>query len=499
MAKRTNKEQQLMNYLLNKRNYIPSKEIADAIHSSPKTVYRLIKKINAGSSGGELISSRRGLGYRLRYTNYLSQNMNLKEESLGELTSVERRYHILRQLLVTSPEKHKIQDTFGSFYISESVISSDIRIIRQMIQKYHLVLHRRSDYLWVTGNEKDIRTVINELLIGDDDISIGHFLKSNDNIHQTDASFITRQINLIESQLNSTIPYPYDVNLFSHLYILVERYHRVGSLISSGNVVEDRLKRAEKESPKIISALRQVINNVSNYLHTEIPNSEIFNLYQYLNSSRLEGKNTDNNHGIGTVNEREMAVTRMLIDEVTATHRLQINRDALYCSLVKHMKPLLNRLANGIKIKNSLLEQIKLEYPTLFNSVSQASAKVSQKFSLSTIDEDESGFITVYFAQAIEQMQRTINTVIVCTTGLGTAQLLKTKISNRFPELNIIKTTAVTDLSETVANEKDIQLIISTLKLPEIAGVPELICSALFSDEDQDRLSKLISQIKNGY
>lgn len=52
MTKRTNKEQQLINYLLNKRNYIPSKEIADAIHSSPKTVYRLVKKINAGSSGG---------------------------------------------------------------------------------------------------------------------------------------------------------------------------------------------------------------------------------------------------------------------------------------------------------------------------------------------------------------------------------------------------------------------------------------------------------------
>lgn len=499
MTKRTNKEQQLINYLLNKRNYIPSKEIADAIHSSPKTVYRLIKKINAGSSGGKLISSRRGIGYRLRYTNYLSQNMNLAEESLGELTSVERRYHILRQLLVTSPEKHKIQDIFGSFYISESVVSSDIRIIRQMIQKYHLVLHRRSDYLWVTGNEKDIRTVINELLIGDDDISIGHFLKSNDNIHQTDASFITRQINLIESQLNSTIPYPYDVNLFSHLYILVERYHRVGSLVSNSDDTEDGLKRAEKESPQIIRALRQVINNISNYLHTEIPRSEIFNLYQYLNSSRLEGKNTDHRHEIGTVNAKEMAVTRVLINEVAATHRLQINREALYSSLVKHMKPLLNRLANGIKIKNSLLEQIKLEYPALFESVTQATTKVSQEFKLPTIDEDESGFITVYFAQAIEQMQRTINTVIVCTTGLGTAQLLKTKISNRFPELNIIRTTAVTDLSETITQEKAIQLIISTLKLPKVNDIPVLICSALFSEEDRDRLSKLISKIKSEY
>ena len=96
-------------------------------------------------------------------------------------------------------------------------------------------------------------------------------------------------------------------------------------------------------------------------------------------------------------------------------------------------------------------------------------------------------------------MQRTINTVIVCTTGLGTAQLLKTKISNRFPELNIIRTTAVTDLSETITQEKDIQLIISTLKLPKVNDIPVLICSALFSEEDRDRLSKLISKIKSEY
>lgn len=500
MNKQKSKEQQLINYLLNKRRYVPAKEIADAINSSPKTIYRLIKKINAESSNGELIKSRRGIGYQLSYTNYLSQHLNVQNESLGELTSVERRSHILRQLLVTSPEKHKINEVFGHFYISESVISSDIRIIRQMIQKYNLVLHRRNDYIWVTGGEKEIRTVINELLIGDDDISIDHFLETNDSIQQVDAAFISRQIDLIEKQLNSTIPYPYDVNLFSHLYILVERYHRVGSLVENKSLDEDQMKRAEQESPQTIKVLQTIIKNVSNYLQTEIPRSEIFSLYQYLNSSRIEDNALSANNVFNDVTSEEEKVTRFLINQVLSSKQLSsIDQSALFNSLVKHIKPMLNRLANHITIKNSLLEQIKLEYPKLYQAVSDATHKASQRFQLSTIDENEIGFITVYFVQALEQMQRTINTIIVCTTGLGTAQLLKTKISNRFPELNIVKTTAATDLSTAVRTLGDIQLIISTLKLPKVEGVPELVVSALFSEEDQDRLSKFIGQIKFQY
>lgn len=501
MNKQKAKEQQLINYLLNKRRYVPAKEIATAVNSSPKTVYRLIKKINAESSDGELIESRRGIGYQLRYTNYLSQHLNVQTESLGELTSVERRSHILRQLLVTSPEKHKIKDIFGHFYISESVISSDIRIIRQMIQKYHQVLHRRNDYLWVTGDEKEIRTVINELLVGEDDTSIDKFLDTNDSIHQVDAAFISRQISLIENELNSTIPYPYDVNLFSHLYILVERYHRVGSLVENNNIDEKRMEQAEKENPLTMKVLQTVINNISNYLQTEIPNSEIFSLYQYLNSSRIEDNTLSGSPSdLSGFSKKEEQVTRFLIKNVLSGKQLSsIDPNALFSSLVKHIKPMLNRLENNITIKNSLLEQIKLEYPKLYSAVSDTTKRASQQFKLATIDENEIGFITVYFAQALEQMQRTINTIIVCTTGLGTAQLLKTKISNRFPELNIVKATAATDLTTTIHTVADVQLIISTLKLPKVEGIPELVVSALFSEEDQYRLSKLISQIKSQY
>lgn len=500
MTKRTDKEQQFINYLLNKRDYVSAKDIANDIQSSPKTIYRLVKKINKESSNGEIISSRRGIGYRLKYSNFLSQHANAPVGSLGELTSVERRSHILRQLLVTSPEKHKIKDIFGQFYISESVISSDIHIIRDLIGKYQLKLHRRNEYLWITGDETNLRAVINELLIDDDDISISRFVETNNNIRQVDATFISRQIQFIENQLHFTIPYPYDVNLFSHLYILVERYHHVGSLVSNSSPDKLQMKIAEEEHMKMFRVLHAVMDNIGNYLQTSIPDSEMLSLYQYLNSSRVEENNLTQIDDLNNFSEKEQQITRYLIDKVISSQNfLPFNKELLFGSLVKHIKPMLNRLTNHIKIKNSLLAQIKLEYPTLFKTVSVAIQETQAHFKLPEINEDEIGFITVYFAQAMEQLRQTIKTVIVCTTGLGTAELLKTKIGNRFPELKIVQTSSATDLPKTIENIGDVQLIISTLNVPIISEIPELVVSALFSEEDQDRLSKLISQIKSKY
>lgn len=502
MSRENTNETKLLNFLLSKRTYASAKEIADILQKSPKTVYRIIRNINKQNPKQEMIESRRGLGYKLNYSAYISQHPEYQEhkQHLGELTSVERRSHILRQLLVTSPEKHKIHDVFGQFYLSESVISSDIRMIRKMIDKYGLKLRRQNDYLWITGKEDNIRTVINDLMINDDDISISHFLKSNESIRQTDASFITRQINLIEEELDSNIPYPYDINLFSHLYIMVERYHQVGTLVVNPSQSNQLLKKINQKNSKVIEVLKRVIANISQYLHTDVPATEIYSLYQYLSASRLENKDTVDEIGDQLFSNQDKQVTRFLIDEVPKNaNMVGIDKKGLFEILIKHIKPMLNRLDNNIKIKNGLLNQVKLEYPTLFNAVQLATNQLSSHFNLRPINEDEVGFITVYFAQALEKIRKSINTIVVCTTGLGTAQLLKTKLGNRFPILNIVQTTSSADVGKVIQAKPDIQLIVSTLALPSFDHVHELVVSALFTGKDQERLEQVIAKIRNGH
>lgn len=487
-------KQSLIAYLLNHHGYVAGSQLSTILHVSTKTIVRNVKKINAESSDGPIIESKRGRGYRLNYQNYLKgKNETTVPQNVSNLSTVERRNEVIKKLLVTSPEKQQVKDVFSKFYVSDSVISFDLKIIRTMLEKYHLTVHRENEYVWIEGKELDIRTAINSLLVSDNVISISHFLQENQYIRKRDASFVTRQLGFIEEQMASDITYPYNVNLFSHLYVLIERYQNVGSLVESDFEVTDAEKETMDSHPKMEKISQQVVANLSRYLNTQLPSIEVYYLFQYLSSSRVN----DTSISVNDVSDHVRAVTDYLIDKVTQDPQYRyLNSNELFTNLANHIKPLLNRLENNIKVKNNLLGQISLEYPHLFKVVKNATAELSKRYDLNKIDDEEVGFITVYFAQAVENKRPPINVVAVCTTGFGTAQLLKAKLEKRFSELNIIDVVSSRDLAGKIDHYPDLDLIVSTIELPKSIKVPTLIVSAILTLEDQERLDKKVDEIR---
>ncbi|WEV69220.1 transcription antiterminator [Bifidobacterium sp. ESL0775] len=494
----TESKKHLIEYLLNRRNFVSGTELSAMLGVSTKTVTRLVAQINERNNGDEpMIESQRGRGYRLNYRNYFRQESaatKQPDEHVGKLTPVERRDEVLKRLLMTSPQHYRIEELWGKFYISDSAIASDLKVLRTMLSRFNLSLEHSSDCVWVEGVEQDIRKAITDLIFDDDDVAAsGRFMQPDQRVHQRDAAFVSHQLDLIEDLTHAEIPYPYSVNLFTHLYILVERFREVGSLIDDGETPEEAAELFEKH-PKMADICKKIIANLNAYLDATLPDVESYYLYQYLTSSRI-----DDNVAISQeMPDQVREVTRYLIDEVAKEPGYQdIDDDDLYSSLVKHMKPLLNRLQNGIKVKNNLLEQIKLEYPRLFDVVKNATKRAVRHFGLNEIDDEEVGFIVVYFAQVIESKQTPINILLVCTTGLGTAQLLRAKIERRFSEFNIVTTVATKDLGDELAEHPEVDLVVSTVNLADDEmPVPTLVVSAMLTLEDQERLERQADQIR---
>lgn len=186
--------QSLITYLLNHRDFVAGPELSTILGVSTKTISRTVKKLNEQSNNGQIIESQRGRGYKLNYQNYLQQNSIANTVGHNNLTSVQRRNEIIKTLLITSPEKHLTTDVFSKFYVSDSVVSSDLKIISKMLDKYHLQLKRNHKYLWIIGKELNIREAINSLLVSDDVTNISHFLQNNQYVRKQDASFVTRQL-----------------------------------------------------------------------------------------------------------------------------------------------------------------------------------------------------------------------------------------------------------------------------------------------------------------
>ncbi|WP_010580353.1 BglG family transcription antiterminator, partial [Liquorilactobacillus vini] len=342
----------------------------------------------------------------------------------------------------------------------------------------------------------NIRKAMTDLLVTDEATSVSYFVQEDQYLQKSDASFVTRQIKLIEEYLGCEIPYPYNINLFSHIYILIERYHNVGTIIGDDYKVKLLELKKFKKKDKILIISKKIMNNINAFLNFELPEVETFYLYQYLNSSRVNDAQTTD---INKVSDALRNITIFLIKEVSKNPKFgNLNSKGLFINLVNHIKPMLKRLENGIKVKNNLLEQITLEYPELFNAVKEATIIASNRFCLKRINDEEVGFLTVYFAQAFENLRPPINILIVCTTGFGTAQLLKAKIKKRFSELNIVKLVASRDLKAVLDSHPEVNLVVSTINLKNASSIPILVVSAMFTMEDQKHLEREVDIIRKG-
>ena len=218
---------------------------------------------------------------------------------------------------------------------------------------------------------------------------------------------------------------------------------------------------------------------------------EEYFLFQYLISSRFQGEFEKDL----LADKKVLQVVDYYIEKTSQYLNFNIESSKLRNNLYHHVKPFLNRLNNGFYVKNPLLDQIKYEYQMIFDAVQNTSVEMSKLFNLSEINEDEIGFITLYFAQYFEENPKYIDVLIVCTSGIGTSELLKSKISQKFKNINIVDVISTKQLYENPDTYRSIDLIISTVKFKETVRVPNIVISAMLTFDDQDRINNIIEDL----
>ncbi|WP_207302274.1 BglG family transcription antiterminator [Gracilibacillus phocaeensis] len=490
------REQKLLLFLSKNQDYVTSEDLTEILHASQKTVYRLIKKINDEYEDSPLILSEKGRGYKLDYEKFINYQKSHKLDKENGFSPHERRKRIMEELLLSSPKPINIYHLFSSYFVGDSVIFNDEQIMGEELKKYDLVLERKNRTLAILGEEINIRKAIKDIIEIFNIIDIDD-LKSNTelNFNKYDVLFILDQLRHIEKDLDITIPYPYNVNIFSHLYILLSRSRKISAALFTDTISNEEMTNMKRDSA-LYQVAKVVVNNIEKYLHSSLPDIEVYFLYQYLVSSRMQGSFAKSN----TFSSEVIQVTKVYIEEMSSKLGIDIENQSIFMDLATHIKPMLNRLEHKIRIKNSLLSQIKITYEDIFMGVANVSKLVSETFNLPVINDDENGFITLYFAKIIEtnQHQRPIKTLIMCTTGVGTSELLRAKISKKFPELEIVDVIATRNMRMIQEKYPDVELILSTVQIEEQMPIHFLLVSAMFTVDDQKRLQRKIEEVYHG-
>ena len=146
---------------------------------------------------------------------------------------------------------------------------------------------------------------------------------------------------------------------------------------------------------------------------------------------------------------------------------------------------MINRLRVGIYIENNMLEEIQLEYFETFNKLKNIIPKVQNKFEITNqIFDSEIGFITLYFEKYLTTNKK--NILLLCSTGIGTSELLRIKLQNAFPEFNIVSTMGFRQLKNSNFEilEK-VDYIFSTIRINDNSILkPVINISPILSEKD---------------
>ncbi|MBQ1827353.1 MAG: transcription antiterminator, partial [Erysipelotrichaceae bacterium] len=453
----------------------------------------LVKDINAQlKDHGAQIEGKtgRGNGYSLviedinRYEEYIHKI--LPEEMLEEkelFFNTDARVNYITQRLLQSDDFIKAEDLTDELAVSRNQFSKDMKIVRSRLSKVGIKVQQKPYYgLKIEANELTVRQALAKLQsekLFSSTYSATYSDDKNDNI-------VLAQLKTII--INECERFDYNLmdvtceNLVTHLYVAIKRAEKKYQVQFS----EDERKSIEQE--KEFDLAKAIIFDIQSYLGVVLPRNEIYYCAIHLCSKKA----LDSEYVVNP--EIQKLVQDMLeyLDSVKQTSFRTDFRLAMRLSL--HMVPFVSRVRYRLELKNPLLEEIKTRYIQAFECASICADFLNRRLDC-TLSEHEISYIALHFQISFNDQKsgNRKNILVICSTGRGSAALLKIRIKQQY-EKYIDNITMADYLSVGRMDLSQFDYIFSTVPLKDIKRPYLLISHFLDSDDDE----KITSMLEGG-
>jgi lichenan operon transcriptional antiterminator len=463
--------------------------LAKELGVSDRTIRNEIKAILPECTGlGISIQSIRGKGYLLQVLDeakFKSKMSQLKsktkvEDSHNFSNQNDRVIYILKRLLLDKGPI-KLESFEDEMFVSKSTIQHDLKLVKEMLLKYNLNIVNRPHYgTYVEGEEYMKRQCLSNYV-------------SN---RQTEVSMENVPLQLINQELQRFIKslliekvnkYNIEIsdisleNLAIHIAIACRR-------IEEGFIIEHFNVPFDEEYPFETIVAKEIVASVEDYTGLSFPHSEInYIIVHLLGTKLLRDEELTKFSEFDEAGNIVQCMLKRLKDELNWDFR---NDHEFIQALTLHIRPAMNRLRYKMNIRNPLLKDIKVKYPSAFEGAVIASKCIGEYLSLEP-GENEIAYIALHIALALERQkikQKKIKRVIVvCASGVGSAKLLYYRLRELFEnEIEIVDSINYYRLSK--YDLTSIDLIISTLPIKEDLGIPVIVVNTFLGDEDIDHI-----------
>lgn len=473
----------IIEFLFDKEEYTTIKEISEHFKISMRTVrYDIEKAEELAKKYDFKIYSKPGSGIKIISENDTKEKfLNRKEEKEEDTLyfSKEDRKQIILFKLFQSSEPINISDLEEELLISSFTIKKDLEEIEKWLNKRNLKLIRRRNFgIKIKGKEVDIRHGITSLL--DETSSEGDLLsflnkiqskKFDENnffnefdklIGNIDMFKIEKNIKKMQKDLNFKMVDSDYAALMIHIALAIMRIKEGKDIIIDENQLKNLIKEKEFNIARILA------KNLEYDFNINIPESEIgFITFHLLGSKKREIKKTY----ISDYDNTRIMAEQMckIIDDYFKIDL--INDQELINGLSLHLDAAINRVKYNLPLNNPLLDEIKTKYEEIYKASEIASKVIFTNFE-NEIADDEIGYIALHFGAAIERNYTynfdKLKVLLVCSSGIGTTNILKSRIKNIFGEdIEVLDTISYVDIPNYFLKDVDIDLIITTISIEE--------------------------------
>lgn len=490
------KERQLLQYLENHRDsYTTSKQLADYLSCSDRTVRTYLKQINEviespTYSNVLIIHSKQGYGYQLeimdevRFQEMMSESINLD----GMSDSHGRYHYILNKLLFEQAELY-FDDLADELFISRSTLSHEFKKIRRDLSKYNLIIESKANKgVYVLGDEWDKRRFIMDYFFRD------NFFKSmhnyiGGNIGQSPISLEELTLIVLDECREANLKLSDFViqNLVIHISLALRRISE-GFRMAPIEELASELYQAEQMTAQ------KILDRIYKATGIMCPKEEIDYITLHLVSKgKLLAKES---HQDEEMQLREELVS--VLESSSLAKEYQFQQDSqLLEGVVTHMTTMLVRLKTKVHLENPLRDEIREQYSQAFE-LTRTILQEMPLLSAFHISDDEVAYVALHFMAAMERLKEKYKyrILVICATGYGSAQLLRNRIERELGNMvHIEDVIGYYGLSD--ARLENIDFIISSIDLSNLVfSVPVFTVSVFLTSDEARQIKQSVKELR---
>lgn len=447
------RQNSILKYLYNKKDYTTINEISKEFKVSVRTIRYDLDNIEYTLKDNEKISLVRTPRYGIKLE-FKGKRDILTFSSIFDCVEInspeDRVIFIAINLLIGNS---KVEELSNMLSISKNTVVSDLKKAKEILNNLRInVISKAYVGTCIEGDEEDIRYAFINLYYKISNSDNYKLLKMIIDDFDSIKADIEERIHKIESRLSLE----YSDTSFKELIIIIMYcFIRMGEY--SDFSYSDKYIQ-EKEQEEEFDAIQDAFADKTN------DKKEICYLMKWFKSAKVMSFINDKSD-VKMDGNKYLAMR--IIEDMEKYTGIDYSNDFDFVnSVVMHFSVAMYRMQNNFKIENPLKEDIKMRLGIIYQITEDVMKKYESEIGVEFPD-DEVSYMAMHFGAAFERKTQEIfdtKALIVCNSGLATAGLLSARMEVMLPQIQVEGVCRLNNLEDELKN-KDVDIIISTVPI----------------------------------